>query len=87
MAEQQNDEIKTWEYRVRATVNMVGGKWKSDWSPLDSAASSEAEAIEDAEGERGPGVLQTGLEEAMELAGFEWGVDVREVETESQTHE
>lgn len=76
------------EYRVNCSVNIVGGDFEGDWQPWEGEEGMTAEEIKSAVGlktygggETGP--VSQGLDEALELAGFDYWVEVRESGSEA----
>lgn len=69
------------EYRVcwSASSN-ISFKGHTDWREWDDDEAESLEAVEDALGESGDGVvaLPIALEEMLEAAGIDWHVETRE---------
>ena len=66
------------EVRIGWSINMVGGNDDGEWAPHDGPEQSIAEVKESFHKAPASG-LSRGLEEALEAAGFEWWLDVREI--------
>lgn len=72
------------EYRVCCSVNMVGGDWlNEDWEAWEGDKNMSADEIKDEienktwEGGK-PGRVTRALDEALEVCGFDYWVEVRE---------
>lgn len=72
------------EYRIGWSINMVGGRGTTDWMPAeesDTDPDAVKASIQDLPVDSRI-CIPDGLEWALEDAGFDWWVEVREVGSE-----
>lgn len=71
------------EFRVCCSVNMSGGEWEGDWQPWEGDQALTNDEIKHQIGNttykgNNAGQVSRGCDEALELAGFDYWVEVRD---------
>lgn len=71
------------EFRVSCSVSMQGGEWEGDWQSWDGDPTFDAEQIKTFVGNKtyggdDAGMVSQACDSALELAGFDYWIEVRD---------